>query len=100
MNDSVRQRMVRVQGSDQQIVVLSICRVDCKRARINALKAFASFHTDNLLRGGLQPSVQDRCKTGVISKDEPGSNFLRVQSRLIKPGGFRQNTFPGWHVEP
>src|SRR6267143_457173 len=100
MDDPIRQRLARLQGADQRIVMLGVPCFYYERVIVQSLKVSAGPDGNYVLTGGLQPSNQDRAETGVVRKDKPFSGYLRRQSRLMDADGPRQETFPGWDVQP
>src|SRR5882762_5717167 len=100
MDEPIRQRLARLQGADQRIVMLGVPCFYYERVIVQSLKVSAGPDGNYVLTGGLQPSNQDRAETGIVRKDKPFSGYLRRQSRLMDADGPRQETFPGWDVQP
>ena len=100
MHDAIRQGASRLQGSDQQVIVLRVRGFDGERVRVRLLKACADPHGHHGVTSGLEPCHQGGGQPGIIGTYQPRSGTLVLQGRFMDVDGTRQQTRPGRHVQP
>ena len=100
VHDVIRQRVIRLQGSDQQIVVLSVRGLDGEHASVHLLKLCSGPHHHHVITSGLEPGSQYGGEPGVIGTDQPRPGSFLPQSRRMDIDGLRQQTLPGRYVQP
>src|SRR2546421_233687 len=73
MHDAIRQGASRLQGSDQQVIVLRVRGFDGERVRVRLLKACADPHGHHGVTSGLEPCHQGGGQPGIIGTYQPRS---------------------------
>src|SRR5881394_1402550 len=89
VDDALGERLVRLQGSDQGIIVLNVCWCDFESPGVHLLKIVTGSHRSHVMAGRLQPCSQNRGEATGIREDKPASGLLHLQSCLLEADGIR-----------